>query len=124
MSYCIVLCRAPYSTVQVPYSDYVLYGTMQCLYYMLYYYTTLCCTMLNVVSHYSVLFFTFLYGTIIWYIPHCAIYPLCYYLCHIDLYCAVVYSIVLYSTVQYCSVLCQMADSVYPCDVLHYAVPY
>ena len=55
---------------------------------------------------------------------HCAIMN---YLCHIDLYCAVVYSIVLYSTVQYCSVLCQMADSVYSCDVfivLHYAVPY
>jgi hypothetical protein len=105
----ILCCATPYSTVQVPYSDYMLYGTMECLkFYTIGYITVLHYIVLHYAECGVALFCTVLYF-FVWHhyvvyrtVPytHCAIY----YLCHIDLYRPVVYSIVLYSTVLFCSV--------------------
>jgi hypothetical protein len=77
----LICCTTTYTLCCTTTLYIVLHYTLCCTIHcaaLLHY--TLCCTMLNVVSHYSVLFFTVLYGAIVielWYtalrhIPHCA----------------------------------------------------
>jgi hypothetical protein len=113
---CVILycCATQYSTVQVPYSDYMLYGNMQCLYYTGYITTEHCeygvalfCIVLYFfVWHHYVVYRTVPYTdcAIICVILICTVL-LCTQLCCTVQYSTVQYSTVQYSTVLFCSVL-------------------
>jgi hypothetical protein len=102
---CVILhCVVPHRTLLFKCLTVIMGCTVLCRAFTIGYITTLHCAALCWMWCRTILYFPLLFCMAPLYgIPHCAIYPLCYYLCHIDLYCAVVYSIVLYSTVLFCS---------------------
>jgi hypothetical protein len=117
----LYICVVPHRTLLFKCHTVIIWCTVLCSAFTIGYITTLHCAALCWMWCRTILYCSLLFCMApLCGIPHSAMH-IPTVLLSVSYWFVVLLCTQLCCTVQYCSVLCQMADSVYSCDVLHYA---